>query len=209
VSVESTAIALHHSRAKGAALIVLFGIANHDGDGGAWPSIATLAAYARVNERQVQKCLAELERLGEIRRHRQAGGTALTPDHLRPNLYEFRLTCPPSCDRTKNHRTRGSHITPELFTGVSYRTPGVPQDTGGASYTTPEPSINQFQDLENSSRGNRAREASTSMPDQELYSRAIAAKCPARGGQHHRYEPSGYCADCGARNADINREVNA
>lgn len=203
MSVEATAIALHHSRAKGAALLVLWGIANHDGDGGAWPSIATLAHYARVNERQVQKCIAELERLGEIRRHRQMGGTALTPEHLRPNLYEFRLQCPPSCDRTKNHRTRGSHYTPELFTGVSSGTPGVLRDTPGVSSTTPEPSINPIQDSENGSRDNRAREDAPHLPDQELYSRAIAAKCPMRRGQHHRYEPSGYCADCGSLNPDI------
>jgi hypothetical protein len=204
MSVEAMAIALHHSRAKGTALIVLWGIANHDGDGGAWPSIATLAGYARVTERNVQKALDELERLGEIRRHRQSGGTARTPEHLRPNLYEFRLQCPPSCDRTKNHRTRGSYIVPELFTGVSVATPGVGSDRGGVSVATPEPSINPLQDSENSSRGNRAREdAAHAMPDQELYSRAIAAKCPMRRNQHHRYEASGYCADCGSLNPDI------
>jgi hypothetical protein len=106
VSIESLAIALHHSRATGTAKLVLIGIANHDGDGGAWPAVSTLAHYAGVDKRNVQRALDRLEQLGEIRRIRGAGGDHSTADHRRPNLYRFLLTCPHDCDRSSQHRTR-------------------------------------------------------------------------------------------------------
>lgn len=106
MSAEAFAIALHHSRAKGATLLVLIGIANHDGDGGAWPSVRTLTKYARVSESQVQRALTQLESLGEIKRYIQQGGDQRLEDWRRPNRYEFRLSCPVDCDRTKHHRTR-------------------------------------------------------------------------------------------------------
>lgn len=135
MSVESLTIALHHSRAKGAALAVLVGIANHDGDGGAWPSIKTLAKYGRCNERNAKAAVQNLARLGEIRIHQQQGGTSKTPEHLRPNLYEFLLRCPADCDGTKQHRTRQE----SLFDRVSLTTPGVADDTppGVVSDTPP------------------------------------------------------------------------
>lgn len=107
MSVESMAIALHHSQAKGVARLVLLGIANHDGDGGAWPSVATLARYAGgADARSVQRALSKLEQLGEIKRVIGGGGSNTTPDHMRPSLYHFRLTCPANCDRSSSHRTR-------------------------------------------------------------------------------------------------------
>jgi hypothetical protein len=103
MSGETLAIALHHSRAEGTALLVLIGIANHDGDGGAWPKIATLAKYARVKDRAVTNAIATLVKLGEIRVHHNAGGTRTTDDRYRPNLYEFLLSCPSTCKGDKNH----------------------------------------------------------------------------------------------------------
>ena len=105
MSIESMAIALHHSRARGATRLILIGIANHDGDGGAFPSKATLSKYAGdVDASTVRRSLRELEKLGEIRTHIQDGGFPSTPDWERPNRYDFLLRCPPTCDRTKNHR---------------------------------------------------------------------------------------------------------
>ncbi|MFF5793950.1 helix-turn-helix domain-containing protein [Paeniglutamicibacter sp. NPDC012692] len=138
------AIALHHSKATGAAKLVMIGIANHDGDGGAWPSIATLAKYASVTPRQVQKHISALVELGEVQRHMQQGGTRMTPDHSRPNLYSITLQCPPGCDRTKNHK-----VVDKPAQGVSPATGGVGSDTrgvspatgGGVSPATPEPSL--------------------------------------------------------------------
>ena len=121
MSIEAVAIALHHSKAKGTAKLVLIGIANHDGDGGSFPKVATLAKYANVHPRRVQESLNVLGRLGEIIIHQNAGGTAKTPDAVRPNLYEFILTCPPDCDRTKNHRLEGEKL------GRNYKGQYAPQ----------------------------------------------------------------------------------
>lgn len=105
MSIESIAIAFNHSRASGNAKVVLLGIANHDGDGGAWPSIATLSKYAGgLNRRNVIRAIERLEDLGEVRRDVMGGGNANTPEHLRPNLYHFLLRCPPHCDRSSQHR---------------------------------------------------------------------------------------------------------
>lgn len=108
MSFEAAAIAMHHSRAKGTTLVILLGIANHAGDGGAWPTVGTLMKYGRCSRTQVQRAVAELERLGEIRRRVQAGGDHRFEAHERPNRYDFLLRCPVDCDRTSQHRTRAS-----------------------------------------------------------------------------------------------------
>jgi hypothetical protein len=147
VSVESLAIALHHSRAKGTAKLVLIGIANHDGDGGAWPSVATLAHYAGVDARNVQRALDRLVTLGEIRRDVQAGGDHRVPDHRRPNRYRFLLECPHTCDRTRNHRTRNRGMfepdQDNMRNGVAPASPGDESATGGVAPASPKPSSNQ------------------------------------------------------------------
>jgi hypothetical protein len=104
MSVEHLAVVLHHSRAKGTAKLVLLGIANHEGDGGSWPSHATLAKYANVDVSNVRKALRQLASWGEVRIHVQEGGDRDCPDELRPNRYEVLVTCPAWCDRTPNHR---------------------------------------------------------------------------------------------------------
>lgn len=112
--------ALHVQGLQPAEKLVLIGIANHDGDGGAWPSVATLARYACVGERSVQRYLESLIAAGLVQRDVQAGGTARTPDHARPNLYRL-------------HLPRGdTHATPPSDTGV---TPPV-------TPSSPEPSLN-------------------------------------------------------------------
>ena len=110
MSVESLAIVLHHSKARGTTKLVLVGIANHDGDGGAFPKVATLAKYCNVHPRRVMEALNALGALGEIIIYEKDGGTHKTPAHLRPNRYELALECPPECDRTKNHRIDGEHL---------------------------------------------------------------------------------------------------
>ena len=104
MSVEALAVVLHHSRARGTAKLVLIGIANHEGDGGSWPSVGTLATYANVDRSNVQRALDALEKLGEVHRGTQGGGTRSTPDWDRPNLYRVLVKCPPNCDRTTAHR---------------------------------------------------------------------------------------------------------
>jgi hypothetical protein len=150
--VESMAIALHHSRAKGTAKLILLGIANHDGDGGAWPSIGTLKRYAGgIDRRAIQRALTSLEDLGEIKRHIQAGGTAEMVNALRPNYYEFLLSCPAYCDHSRNHRDVRK---PLISLDDPLETdPAVVAPPGGGStappavVAPPKPSLNQTTQL--------------------------------------------------------------
>jgi hypothetical protein len=140
MSVESMAVVLHHSPAKGTDKLILLGIANHDGDGGAWPSVATLAKYANIDTRGVQKVLARLEQSGQITRYVQEGGTLAMRNGQRPNRYVINVVCPVECDRTTAHRTPVRADTPvpaDTPTGVRTDTPTpVRADT----QTIPEPS---------------------------------------------------------------------
>lgn len=55
------------SKQNGTALLLLLAIADHANDQGiAWPSISTLAAKARVKDRQAQNLIAQLESAGEL-----------------------------------------------------------------------------------------------------------------------------------------------
>jgi hypothetical protein len=119
MSVESIAIVLHHSRAKGTAKLVMIGIANHDGDGGSWPSMQRLATYAGVDISQVKDAVHRLAGHGagckpgcrkpvlevpEIEVHGGGGGQVNTPEHMRTNLYRVLVQCPSNCDGTAQHR---------------------------------------------------------------------------------------------------------
>lgn len=123
------AIVLHHSEATGSAKVVLLGIANHDGDGGSYPSIETLAKYARFKgydaeplddskdakraadkqrdnaKKSAREAVRKLEAMGEIEVIVNGGGSARTPRHERTNLHIIKLKCPPNCDRSAQHRT--------------------------------------------------------------------------------------------------------
>ena len=73
----------------GTAKLILIGIANHDDESGPWPSIATLAAYAGVDRRGVQRHLATMVEKGILTVHANQGGTDATPVDRRPNRYEI------------------------------------------------------------------------------------------------------------------------
>lgn len=126
MSFEATAIVLNHSKAKGTTKLVLIGIASHEGDGGSWPSIATLARYANVHPRNVQHALRTLEQLGEIETELQAGGSKGGGVGIGPNRYRVTLRCPFECDRSSQHRTRDAL----LRFGI-----GADEQTGGGSAT--------------------------------------------------------------------------
>ena len=150
MSVEAIALVLHHSNATGTDKLVLLGIANHAGDGGAWPSVATLARYANATERTVQRSLSRLVELGELVVHKQAGGTHDMQDWQRPNRYDVVVACPVTCDRTANHRVRKAPEAPaDLWTDrVTPTSPGdahvtrpvTPTSGEGVTPTSPEPS---------------------------------------------------------------------
>lgn len=139
MSVESLAAVLHHSRATGTAKLVLIGIANHDGDGGAWPTLGTLGRYANVQPRNVRKALGTLQSLGEIRVHLQAGGTAELPDFQRPNRYDVLVSCPPWCDRTTQHRDTRARQSPLWTNPRTDATPPDGCDPRGETDATPAP----------------------------------------------------------------------
>lgn len=73
MSVEIISLVLNHSKAEGRAKVVLIGIANHQGDNGAWPSIATLARYANSSERSVKRDIKYLQDIGELVVEAQGG----------------------------------------------------------------------------------------------------------------------------------------
>lgn len=128
MSIEAMTLVLHHSKASGVAQMILMGIANHQGDGGAWPSIATLAKYGKVSERRVQQIIRELEASGELVVGTMAGAmTATGPT----NLYYVNLCCPDDCDGTTNHR---QGVKSGADRGETHFTPGVKP-------TSPKPSL--------------------------------------------------------------------
>lgn len=164
---------------------MLIGIANHDGDGGAWPTVNTLAHYARLSTRQVQRVTVELERYGEIVKHIQDGGTREVAHYDRPNLYEFTLRCPKHCDGSKNHKLicqkpDCKKPLPKSFQQVYYHpkcaptdpvTPASPGDahvTRGASPVSPKPSLEpepQLNEARNLPERTQAREESDASGD--------------------------------------------
>jgi hypothetical protein len=88
MSIEAVALVLNKSKAQGRAKLVLIGIANHLGDHGAWPSIATLARYANASERSVKRDIQELVALGELKVELQA---APINKQYKTNLYWITL----------------------------------------------------------------------------------------------------------------------
>jgi hypothetical protein len=116
MSIEALSIVLNHSKAKGAAKVILIGIANHlgpDADEGAWPSQARLAGYANVSDRAVRDAIEALEQLGELTKE-TAGGNSR--NQYKPNRYWINLRCPETCDGSMAHnRVEVSDNRAEVF----------------------------------------------------------------------------------------------
>lgn len=66
MSIEVMNAVWRQSQATGRARLVLLAIADHQGEIGAWPSIATLARMVNASERSVQRDIQELVALGEL-----------------------------------------------------------------------------------------------------------------------------------------------
>ncbi|WP_181034091.1 helix-turn-helix domain-containing protein [Arthrobacter sp. GMC3] len=198
MSVESLAVVLHHSQASGTDKLVLVGIANHDGDGGAWPSVPTLARYANVSDRSVQRSIEKLRATGEIIVYTSAGGTRVTPDHKRPNRYEILVECPEGCDRSRNHRIKP--VDNALFAPVTLVTPGDVGVTppGDARVTppgdvgvTPPGDVGVTRTILRNHPGNPSLELGSPAEDQTCWS------C----GQVH-FGSGKYCRPCTSRGMD-------
>lgn len=126
MSVESMSWALRVQDLLPTEKLVLIGICNHDGDGGAWPSIATLSMYAATSTRTVQRAIAALVEHGYVTVDTNAGGTMQTRNDRRPNHYVV-------------HRPRhgATPTSPRESNGV---TPVTERDDTAMS---PEPSLNR------------------------------------------------------------------
>ncbi len=66
MSIEIMNAVWRTSRASGRQKLVLLAIADHQGEQGAWPSIATLARMVNASERSVQRDIQELSKMGEL-----------------------------------------------------------------------------------------------------------------------------------------------
>jgi len=114
MSWETSARALQVQGLTSTEKLVLVGIASHDGDGGAWPSVRTLATYASATERTVQRAIAELVKQGWVTVRVNEGGNAHTPDDRRPNLYHLHLdgvVLPVKRNRINGVTTRADGVT--------------------------------------------------------------------------------------------------
>ncbi len=67
MSIEVMNAVWQHSRADGRARLVLLAIADHQGEIGAWPSIARLAKMVNSSERSVQRDISYLQSIGELK----------------------------------------------------------------------------------------------------------------------------------------------
>lgn len=136
MSIASQTLVWAHSQAEGSALLALLCIADHDGDGGAWPSMDTIAQRARVTRETARKLVRKLESFGEITTETNGGGGLRTASHMRTNRYEITIECPPECDRSARHRERSKPVDncpPPHGGGPSVRRGGPPPH-GGANH---------------------------------------------------------------------------
>lgn len=84
MSIEIMNAVWKHSKAEGRARLVLLAIADHQGEIGAWPSLERLAEMVNASVRSVQRDIAILEAMGELRVERQ---NAPTSTQYKSNLY--------------------------------------------------------------------------------------------------------------------------
>jgi hypothetical protein len=109
MSIEAVSLVLNQSKATGRAKLVLLGIANHLGDQGAWPSIATLARYANASERSVKRDIQELVSLGELHVELQA---APMKSQYKTNLYWITISSGVTDWVSRGDSSGNSGVTP-------------------------------------------------------------------------------------------------
>ena len=160
MSIEAMSLVLHHSKSKGTAKLVLLGIANHEGDGGAWPSVATLMRYANMDRRSVQRAIQKLVEIGELQVLKQKGGNEMTHSALRPNLYRVKVFCPYTCDRSSQHKLKHSALPgfEWMEPDEPMKQPRVASAAPPASPTPPKPSLNSSSQLKEETLVIRATE---------------------------------------------------
>ncbi len=121
MTIESMVRALRVQGLQPREKLVLLGICNHDGDGGAWPSEQTLAAYAGCTDRQVRRLVESLVGKGYVTVEVNAGGNTKTRGDRRPNLYTLHW------ERVDISSTTGGHSASErVDIQTSTETPSEP-----------------------------------------------------------------------------------
>ena len=89
MSIEVMNSVWKHSKSEGRARLVLLAIADHQGEIGAWPSLERIAEMVNASVRSVQRDIAILEALGELKVERQ---NAPTSTQYKSNLYWVTLS---------------------------------------------------------------------------------------------------------------------
>jgi hypothetical protein len=120
MSIESMVVVLNTSGLTPRRKLILLGIANHDGDGGAWPSVATLARYAGCSTRTVQREIQALSEAGLVSVDKNGGGNGRTQGNRRPNLYHLTLKQPvdnPELGVTSSVTPENLGVTESTFRG--------------------------------------------------------------------------------------------
>jgi hypothetical protein len=144
MSIDVMTAVWRHSQSQGRARLVLLAIADHQGEIGAWPSIATLASMVNASERSVQRDIKELVELGELHVEVQS---APSRGQYKSNLYWVML---PGVTNSESGVTDLTSGVTESQSGVTNRASGV---TAGGVLTLKEPLLKPL------------REPSSRLPD--------------------------------------------
>ena len=127
MSIQVMQAVWEHSKSDGRARLVLLAIADHQGEIGAWPSIATIAKMVNASERSVQRDIQYLQDIGELSVEVQ---NAPTRSQYKSNLYWVKL---PGVTDLSSGVTAGVTNAPS---GVTDSTSGV---TAGGVLTITKP----------------------------------------------------------------------
>jgi len=108
MSIEVMNQVWRHSRATGRARLTLLAIADHQGEIGAWPSVETLAKSVNASTRSVQRDIADLVAIGELRVEFQ---NAPTKSQYKSNLYWVTVAgVTDSTSGVTDEATRGDNV---------------------------------------------------------------------------------------------------
>jgi hypothetical protein len=138
VSIKCVRAVLERSRARGTARLVLLVLAEHVGKNGepAWPAVETIAAEAKLSERQVQYRLRELQALGEIVDVTPAKG------ERRHKSRDWDVRVKGAADCTPDTAEAEECAAPDCTTEVQAAAPtGAAGSTHGVQPTAPKPSV--------------------------------------------------------------------
>ena len=152
---------------SGTQKVVLIGIASHADKFGdnAWPSIETLAGYAYVDARSVQRAIGDLIKAGFVTKLVNEGGNRQTANHMRPNLYRLNMSKTHAAPPLTPVSTPDTSVTTPPDTSVT--TPLTPASPLPLTPASPEPSIEPSLNhpLNTSARKRACRQPAVQCPD--------------------------------------------